>query len=258
MSLVWLLRMWPVLLSYYPVCHRPDVLCSFLCSENLLAPFAKTLHIIYQNDTEVSFDMCCPSFSQPPSSFHCIWKQFIILKPPPPLLLIHPCKAGWATLPSVSHHRCAFKKSPRGGAESLTDCPLLSLKASQLSFDISLCQHFGVMLKVESRQLLYDTSLDDQFCFGLFHREKWPFDVVKCLWCMYLCNRWYITEWLLSCNFIWRLIGINYHSRRNSSLWQIAFITEEADENHLKPNRYQVSLWTGPHNLLTETWSAES
>lgn len=116
-------------------------------SENLLAPLAKTLHIIYQNDTKVSFDVSCPSPSPPPSSFHCIWKQFIILKPPP-LLLIHPCKAGRATLLSVSLRRRAFKKSPRGVTESLTDCLLLCLKASQLSFDISLCQPFGVMLKV--------------------------------------------------------------------------------------------------------------
>lgn len=69
-----------VLLSYYP--SR---------SENLLAPLAQTHHIVYQNDTKVSSDVSCPSPSQPPSSFHCVWKQFMILKPPP-VFFIHPCK----------------------------------------------------------------------------------------------------------------------------------------------------------------------
>lgn len=50
----------PVLLSYYSACHRPD-LCPLPGSENLPEPLAITLHIVHQNDTEVSLDMSSPS-----------------------------------------------------------------------------------------------------------------------------------------------------------------------------------------------------
>lgn len=144
MSLMWLVHMtcglscWVITL---PVTIQISVHSH--SSENFPEPLAKTLHIIYQNNAKVSFDVSCPSPSQAPSSFHCIWKQFIILKPPP-LLLIHPCKARRATILSVPLRHHCFLKSPQGVTESLTGCPLLRLKASRLSCDISLCQPFGV------------------------------------------------------------------------------------------------------------------
>lgn len=90
--------------SYTQHVTCPTDLCPLPCSENFRSSHSP---VGWRSPPPVSL-----SASTPPSSFHCIWKQFIILKPPP-LILIHPCKARRATLLSVSPSFCAavlFKK----------------------------------------------------------------------------------------------------------------------------------------------------
>lgn len=136
MSLMWLVHMtcglscWVITL---PVTIQISVHSH--SSENFPQPLAKTLHIIYQNNTKVSFDVSCPSPSQAPSSFHCIWKQFIIPKPPP---LTHSSLQSQA-----SHHPLRpsppplLFKNPQGVTDQLSPAASKSVPAFLWHFFMS-------------------------------------------------------------------------------------------------------------------------
>lgn len=56
-------------------------------------------------------------------------------------------------------------------------------------------------------------------------------------------NKWWIAELIIELQSIWRLIGMKYHSRRNLSLWQMAFIGEETDGSNIFSHHNESPLW---------------